>query len=242
MIYTNFLGIENNFCKANRENEVGILENKLDLPVKVLKQTHSTEIVVVETPNQTTDTVEADCLITTLDNVAIGVYTADCIPILLEAPNLIAAIHLGRKGLNNGLLQKVVKLLKTDFSINPRDIKCNLGPALEFENHTTWGTETENVPDKFKYFYPLGVHYFNNIPIVSNWLKANSLDLDALSKMQSVRFDYVGFTIQLLLDLGLKEENIISSRTDTFANSSFHSYRRDYPNHGMNFSYIYKSN
>ena len=59
------------------------------LPYHVIQphQTHSTNVAVIDRPDYTKEELEGiDALVTNLPGVAIGVRTADCIPVLLYDP------------------------------------------------------------------------------------------------------------------------------------------------------------
>ena len=53
---------------------------------------------------------EADALITGEQNIALGVVTADCLPILIhdEKNRVIATIHAGWKGLRDGIIENTI--------------------------------------------------------------------------------------------------------------------------------------
>lgn len=81
------------------------------------QQTHTSNVgIVTDTDCTFPDT---DALITQMRKVAIGVRTADCVPLLLYAPDIkaIAAIHAGWKGTLHGIVDNTVKeLLKMGAS------------------------------------------------------------------------------------------------------------------------------
>jgi hypothetical protein len=92
-----------------------------------MNQSHGDTIVVVEgipsgEPN-------ADALITKERGIALAVLVADCIPLLLwdEEESCLAAVHVGRKGLVNGIASKVVNLMRQMESEN---IQALLGPSI----------------------------------------------------------------------------------------------------------------
>ena len=60
-------------------------------------QTHSCTVAEVDSPCPLPDT---DAIITRTPGLRIGVRTADCVPLLLHAPDIraVAAIHAGWKG------------------------------------------------------------------------------------------------------------------------------------------------
>lgn len=76
------------------------------------RQTHSTNVAVIDSVPPTPPT-DVDALVTRLPNVAIGVFTADCVPILLCEPKsgLIAAVHAGWKGSVKGIVANAIETM-----------------------------------------------------------------------------------------------------------------------------------
>ena len=73
------------------------------LPYDVIQghQVHGARIAVVDRPGLTREDLEGyDAFVTSLSGVAVGVRTADCVPILLydERKRVVAAVHSGWKG------------------------------------------------------------------------------------------------------------------------------------------------
>ena len=85
------------------------LNNLLALPVVFMHQSHGNEVALVE--NETIFP-EADALVTTNKNIALAVRVADCLPLLLASQNVVAAVHVGRRGLMNQVALKAVSLMK----------------------------------------------------------------------------------------------------------------------------------
>jgi len=70
---------------------------------------------------------EADAVImSTEQSGIIGVKTADCLPILIQSKNLIAAVHAGWRGIANGITEKVLE----NFSGEEKVI-CVVGPHAQ---------------------------------------------------------------------------------------------------------------
>jgi len=77
-----------------------------------------------------------DALITNSKNIALGVLTADCAPILIYDKNrkTICAIHAGWKGAFKGIIIKVTKyLLKTGSK--PENLIAIIGPCISSKNY-----------------------------------------------------------------------------------------------------------
>src|SRR5690349_11760687 len=74
---------------------------------------------------------EADALWTDRPGVALGIRTADCVPILLVDPEggRIAAVHSGWKGTDLKIARKAVEVLRSAGSA-PERILAAVGPAI----------------------------------------------------------------------------------------------------------------
>ena len=71
-------------------------------------QTHSLNVAVVTNDRETFQ--DTDALITQIPGLPIGVRTADCIPIILYAPDIkaVAVVHAGWKGTLGGIVSKSI--------------------------------------------------------------------------------------------------------------------------------------
>tara|TARA_B110000196_G_scaffold299492_1_gene292172 strand:- start:27 stop:788 length:762 start_codon:yes stop_codon:yes gene_type:complete len=87
-----------------------------------------------------------DALITSKRNIAIGVLTADCAPILIYDKNkmIISAIHAGWKGAYKGIVKKVIKFLIKNGS-SAKDLVGVIGPCISLYNYEV----QKNFKDKF---------------------------------------------------------------------------------------------
>lgn len=74
---------------------------------------------------------DTDALICLRPGVVIGVRTADCVPLLLNAPDIrgVAAIHAGWKGSLHGIVTVTVERLKA-LGADPRLIHAAFGPSI----------------------------------------------------------------------------------------------------------------
>jgi len=92
-------------------------------------QIHSDRIIVVSGGDPTTP---ADGLITDRPSHLIGVFTADCLPVLLAEPTrgVIAAVHAGWRGLAQRIVEKTVAMMTARWSIPARSVTAALGPCI----------------------------------------------------------------------------------------------------------------
>ena len=101
----------------------------------VVDQVHSDKVFILENADRTHNEivqVQADALLTNLVGKAIGVFTADCLPILIYDPRLkvIGAIHAGRKGSEQNILFKVVREMVSVYGSCPEELMVGFGPAI----------------------------------------------------------------------------------------------------------------
>lgn len=68
----------------------------------------------------------ADGLITREPELALVVFTADCVPILLHGPGVVAAVHAGWRGTAKGIAMKAVGEMDCD----PAAIQAWIGPSI----------------------------------------------------------------------------------------------------------------
>lgn len=74
---------------------------------------------------------EADAVVSGLPGVAVGVVTADCVPVLMAtaAGDAVAAVHAGWRGLAEGVLPAAVAALRETAGGSPRMIAA-IGPYI----------------------------------------------------------------------------------------------------------------
>jgi len=75
---------------------------------------------------------DADALIENTPGIAVGVKTADCVPILLADPkhHAVAAIHAGWRGSAAGIVYAAVQSMGEEFGTRPDDIYAAIGPSI----------------------------------------------------------------------------------------------------------------
>jgi polyphenol oxidase len=177
-----------------------------------LRQIHSDEIYSYDGQIH-----EGDALITDIKGVGIGVFTADCVPIMMYDKNkgVIAAVHSGWKGTYTEITSKTIERMAVDYGSNPADIKVYIGP----HNRECCYEIGEEVAEKFRQ----GANYDKSKILLNN----------KLSMEQCI--------ISQCLEKGIPEKNIKSSEICTFCNSEYelYSYRKNNLSAGRLFSMIY---
>jgi YfiH family protein len=98
----------------------------------VAKQVHGNNVRIVNISNKDTVIDDCDGLITTDKALMLGIYTADCVPVLVSAKNeeFKAAIHVGWRGLYSGIIENTFELLKDKFCAKLKKVKVYIGPHI----------------------------------------------------------------------------------------------------------------
>lgn len=123
----------------NRGTEDGISElnsliNEFNTDeIIYLKQIHSDKILKYSRNDlESIKDNEGDAIITNEKNVIIGVFTADCVPVILvdKVRMISAVIHSGWKGTFASITYKTIKRMEKEFNCNPSDIEAYIGPHI----------------------------------------------------------------------------------------------------------------
>jgi YfiH family protein len=104
-------------------------------------QIHSTSIITVEEPWAREEAPRADGLVTVVPDIALGVLTADCAPILLQDPvaKVIGAAHGGWRGALGGIVEAALDRMEALGAQRDR-IRAGIGPCITGDSYEV-GTE-----------------------------------------------------------------------------------------------------
>ena len=93
-----------------------------------LTQEHGTEIVWLEDDERSLG-ITGDALATISSQKVIAITVADCLPLLLiEQSGILSLMHLGWRGIEEGLLEKTLQFIRTKSS---EPITAVLGPCID---------------------------------------------------------------------------------------------------------------
>jgi len=110
------------------------LAEALGGPPFVARQVHGTAIRRVRAGEAQADVAcdEADGLCSDVPGLVLGVFVADCVPVLLADAHTgaCAAVHAGWRGTVAGILPQAVRVLASEFGARPQDLRVVLGPAI----------------------------------------------------------------------------------------------------------------
>ncbi len=169
----------------NLENEKKDLMGLYMTWAIIPEQTHSCNVAVVD--GSCRFYPDTDALITFERDVPIGVKTADCVPILVYAPDKqgIAAIHAGWKGSLGGIVDNVMDIL-LENGTDPSQLKVGFGPSISKEVYEV----SQELADSF-----IDAGYRDYVSLPNETIKKSHIDLQ-------------GVNMERFLRRGVKAENI----------------------------------
>ncbi|HKY08977.1 MAG TPA: peptidoglycan editing factor PgeF [Candidatus Binatia bacterium] len=114
-----------NVCDAKLA--VGIHDGR----IVTMRQVHGDNIVEVK-DRSLKEAGEADGMITSELDLYLAVLTADCVPILIVAPEqrVAAVVHAGWRGTLAGIAEKAVRRLELRYHVAAANLEAALGPSI----------------------------------------------------------------------------------------------------------------
>lgn len=89
-----------------------------------LMQVHGAEVVRVEEPWRPGEGPRADAMVTDRPDVALGIVTADCAPVLFAGRGVVGAAHAGWRGALAGVLEATLA------AMGPGPVTAVVGPCI----------------------------------------------------------------------------------------------------------------
>jgi len=198
--------------RANMER----LSHAFDLPstgVDTVRQVHGRHVVIMENGDNLDGRdagkrPEGDAIVTSRKGLAIGVLTADCVPVLLydAEAGCIAAAHAGWRGFVAGVLRETLSVMSQGFGARIADIHAAIGPHI--------GPCCYEVSEDL-------VHAFQE----SGQETAPYFSLEA--EGGALRLDLGRAVYDELMGCGLEPAHISRPGPCTSCGGGFYSYRRD---------------
>lgn len=196
------------------------------LPYPVIQghQVHDCRIALIDRPDMTREDLEGyDAFITALPAVAIGVRTADCVPILLYDPSarVVAAVHAGWRGTVLDIVGKTITEMFSRFSCKAENLRALIGPAIGPDSFQVG----EEVVERFSGFPMDEIHTFRGSGDGRAMSGGHHIDLFAANRI-------------LLCRSGVAPANIQLCGIDTYTTPSLYSARREGTGCGRNINAI----
>lgn len=212
-----------NFYNFNPEQIKTKWESLVEkLPIKVkmanyVNQVHKSDIVIVNNDcSLQNSSVCADGLITNISQKAIGVFTADCCPVLLSSKNSVSATHAGWKSTCQSICIKTVQKHQEIFGAKPSELTAFVGPCIG------------------KCCFELGDEVYEK------FINENKEWSKFFYRKEKWHLDLRGLNIFQLEYAGIPRNQIIDFNECTYClQDKYYSYRRMKKHNGSMFSFIF---
>ena len=187
-------------------SEIGLNLENLTLP----KQNHTDVVQCIEKVYSYDELDNIDGLITNKENIILATTNADCILYLLydQKNKVIANVHSGWRGSYQRIIEKTIDKMIENYNTNPGDIIICICPSIRKCCFEVDKDVRDKFYDKFKF-----------LENINNYIT---------SKKENNKFfiDTVGINNNLLINKGIKKENIYDSNICSYCNKEqVHSYR-----------------
>ena len=176
--------------KKNIKKNLNFVSRKMKVKSKnliLMYQTHSNKVLEIK-KNNCKKRINADAMITKVKGLALGVVTADCVPILLydKKSKFIGCIHAGWKGAISNIIKNTISKIN---KIEPKSkISASIGPCIGKKNYE----EHNDFFHKFILKSPKNKKYFTKKNKLKKFFNLRRFVSDKLTE-QKVRFDHVNY-------------------------------------------------
>jgi YfiH family protein len=145
--------------------------------------------------------------------IAVAVWTADCVPVLLWGGSVVAAVHAGWRGVAADIVGAAIGRFQTEYGVDTAEIQAVLGPAISgpcypVGDEVITALKRLDVPDEV-------------------WREGSHVDLRALLTVR-------------LAQLGVRPNAVRSIGGCTVSSPRLASFRRDGDAAGRQWSMIYR--
>lgn len=187
------------------------------LPYEVTQahQVHGYKTAFVDRPGMTREELEGyDALMTNLRGCAIGVRTADCIPVLMYDPvhSAVAAVHAGWRGTLVRIVQKTILQMQNKFGTKAKDIQAVIGPGI----CSGCFQVGEEIVTAFKDtgFSLDGIYSWNGGKINGDMSTGHHIDLAEANRRSLVEYGVILDNIQVSGICTYEDESLYSARRE----------------------------
>lgn len=208
---------EGNLALHTQDETAAVIENRLNFFAKIGKQvsnfalanpTHSTRLLQMTDCDRGQGILKLskydqyDALYTKESDLFVGIFHADCTPVMLYAPDMriVCAIHAGFRGAVDGIITKTITSLQENEGIDITRLRVYIMPSISQRNYE-----------------------------ISKDMSLEVTNTNAVLKCDDNTYYWDNHTLirEQLLNLGVLTSNITSDSTCTFEDPNFYSYRKD---------------
>ena len=150
--------------------------------------------------------MESDALYTKENNIALGIFHADCVPIFFYIPkhHIVGIIHSGHKGTKKEILYKSFKYIMEKENVIPEEIKIYIGPCRQEKDYLIDEVEAKSIVD-------LGY------------------EEAVINHEDGPHFDMVKMNLKMIKNLQIPLKNVKISTKNTVTNKNLYSAYKNHP-------------
>jgi polyphenol oxidase len=197
-----------------------------------LHQVHGREVLVINSENDIpTNGFNGDAIVSRVPEIAIGILTADCAPILFscEKTGIIGAAHAGWKGAVAGVAEACIEQMQ---ELGAKEIKTAIGPCIK---QSSYEVDTKFY-DNFMSESTENAKFFSAAVIARNPQDDDAIHLEKQvglprhfvprnDESQKYHFDLSGYINFRLIKAGISD--VWVSQEDTYSlEEKYFSFRR----------------
>ena len=163
-----------NLCEEYNFNYANLMYNT---------QVHGADVRVIKTiDNKKNNEEKADGLVTSLKNVPLLIFTADCVPLVFydEEKVVVALAHAGWRGTYDNIAEEIIEVLVNDYNCRKENIKVIIGPSVSGDSYEV----SHELVEKFavhnidNYYKKCGDKYYLDLWIINKGLLKRAGILD----------------------------------------------------------------
>ncbi len=100
--------------------------------IATLKQVHSSDVFVVRNGLDINSEREGDAIVTDQRGIGVGVFTADCVPLLFvdKSASYVAVAHAGWRGTLSQIAKATLLEMNRSFGVRPEEVHAVIGPSI----------------------------------------------------------------------------------------------------------------
>lgn len=223
------------------DDRVTILKNRklllsaagaADRKLVTLQQIHS-NLTWRVTAKDAQRVLRADGLMTDDPKIALGVQTADCVPVLVRdtRTGAIAAFHAGWRGTLKRIVEGGIGRMRLEFGSRPKDLEAVIGPAIGLCCYAVGEEVRSEFLSQFSYALSLFSEVYDSDPVKEKYpllfLTARAPGHSNIGP--SLHLDLAEANRRQLLDAGLTTKSIAMAHRCTSCDpETFFSYRAEH--------------
>ncbi len=199
---SNAVGDAFNIVEENRSRVVEALGFERDR-LALQRQVHGTSVARV---GHGYEPSESDAMVTNEAGWTLGTSIADCVPVLIydKRSRVVAGVHSGWRGTEQGVLSATLSFLMKEFSSDPQEVYLFIGPAASACCYEVGKEVAERFAERYS----------------------------RATRPDKYHLDNKGRVLDQALEWGIPPENIDLDPRCTICDERFHSFRRDGPRSG----------